>query len=299
MKAPMLLGNDIPKIDNETLSVLLNKDAISVSQDSLGVQAQRVWTGSAHTKARLNPEASVYAVTKPCAPSQPTQTWHHRGGVLSTMDAAGVEWCVHDAEGTEDVGSWRAAPCTLVVRGTSFQQTTAATGVEDASGTAFVTPAGRYLTPNNAMGASGPVPHSRHLAADQELTVESSWMRVPVSGGSVGAFRLKSANRRMRNDNKIGGVTMGGDFCLDIAQDGDSEVWAGPLANKSWAVALLNRDSNATANITVDYTMFNATAGASFAVRDIWAGQDTGTHTGSITAMVKPQAVTYMILTPA
>jgi hypothetical protein len=45
--------------------------------------------------------------------------------------------------------------------------------------------------------------------------------------------------------------------------------------------------------------MFNSTSAASFSVRDIWQGKDTGTHTGSYTANVPPQAVTYLLLTPA
>ena len=63
----------------------------------------------------------------------------------------------------------------------------------------------------------------------------------------------------------VGGVTFGGDFCLDLVRDGDAEVWAGPLAGNKWAVALLNRNPSANATITANWTMFNASAGASFA----------------------------------
>jgi hypothetical protein len=102
------------------------------------------------------------------------------------------------------------------------------------------------------------------------------------------------------DDDKVGTVNTGsGDFCLDLVRDSDSEIWAGPLADNKWAVALLNRDSAANATITVEYNMFNASAGASFDVRDVWAGQDVGPHKGSFTATVNPQAVTYLILTPS
>ena len=82
-------------------------------------------------------------------------------------------------------------------------------------------------------------------------------------------------------------------------EDADSEVWAGPLSGNKWAVALLNRNPTANATITVDYTMFNSTADASFEVRDVWAGQDAGSHKGSFVSTVGPQDVTYLILTPA
>lgn len=95
------------------------------------------------------------------------------------------------------------------------------------------------------------------------------------------------------------GVSTGGDFCLDVVQESDAEVWAGPLSDRRWAVALLNRDPLANATITVDWAMLNVTATATFALRDIWAAEDVGAHAGSFTANVAPQAVTYLILTPA
>ena len=94
-------------------------------------------------------------------------------------------------------------------------------------------------------------------------------------------------------------MTRGGDWCLDITNDGDSEVWAGALADNKWSIALLNRHASAAANITLDYvSMLNATKGTSFAVRSIWDATDVGTHKDSYTAEVAQQAVKYLILTP-
>lgn len=112
---------------------------------------------------------------------------------------------------------------------------------------------------------------------------------------------MASDRSGLRSDDKTGGVTLGGDFCLDLVHDADSEVWAGPLESKKWAVALLNRDPAANATITVDFALLNisGSADASFAVRDVWQAEDVGTHKGSFTSTVPPQAVTYVILTPA
>ena len=42
MKAPLLLGNDIPNESSATLGVISNKEAIVVNQDPLGIQGRRV-----------------------------------------------------------------------------------------------------------------------------------------------------------------------------------------------------------------------------------------------------------------
>lgn len=51
----------------------------------------------------------------------------------------------------------------------------------------------------------------------------------------------------------------------------------------------------------MDFALLNisGSADASFVVRDVWQAEDVGTHKGSFTSTVPPQAVTYVILTPA
>merc|ERR1711871_1129965 len=53
MKAPLILGNDIPDESSATFGVISNKEAIAINQDPLGIQARRtsvagdseVWVG--------------------------------------------------------------------------------------------------------------------------------------------------------------------------------------------------------------------------------------------------------------
>ena len=53
MKAPLLIGCDLTKIDNESLRILSNSEVIAVNQDKLGVQSTKrktdgtneVWAG--------------------------------------------------------------------------------------------------------------------------------------------------------------------------------------------------------------------------------------------------------------
>ena len=54
----------------------------------------------------------------------------------------------------------------------------------------------------------------------------------------------------------------------------------------------------AVSTISVDFTVFGATAGASFSVQDVWQGTSAGVHKGLYSALVPPQAVAYLILTP-
>merc|ERR1719238_1892565 len=49
MKAPLILGNNIPDESSATFSVISNKEAIAINQDPLGIQARRV----AGTKGQL------------------------------------------------------------------------------------------------------------------------------------------------------------------------------------------------------------------------------------------------------
>ena len=103
---------------------------------------------------------------------------------------------------------------------------------------------------------NSPVPHTRYITADSgyekdgsaKLTSSSNWIRKPAastsaSSASSDSFTLMATDTvGVLDDDKIGGVTTGGNFCLDLVYDTDAEVWAGPLASNKLAVALLNRD---------------------------------------------------------
>ena len=75
MKAPLLIGCDLTKVDNESLRILMNTDVIAVNQDRLGVQGSKkksdgdleVWSGpldgGAVAVVLLNRGASAANVT--------------------------------------------------------------------------------------------------------------------------------------------------------------------------------------------------------------------------------------------
>lgn len=48
MASPLIAGNDIRKMDSETLKLLTHKDLIAINQDKLGKQAQRIYNAQEH-----------------------------------------------------------------------------------------------------------------------------------------------------------------------------------------------------------------------------------------------------------
>ncbi|MHA0856778.1 NPCBM/NEW2 domain-containing protein [Paenibacillus sp. CMAA1364] len=77
-----------------------------------------------------------------------------------------------------------------------------------------------------------------------------------------------------------------------IVKDGNKEVWAKPLDNRSsGAVALFNR-GNAATNMTVNWSDLGLTGSAS--VRDLWAHQDKGSFNGSYTVNVPAHGIVVL-----
>lgn len=309
MKAPLILGNDIPNESSETLSVLANAEAAAVSQDALGVQAQRVNTAA--LPAALAPRSLEYgrgnhAVLARCDASRATQHWALRAdGVLATADAAGKAFCLGSVDGAAAEGSWAGVDCASP----AAARFAASARNANTGAVALVSSRGEALSWNNAQ-ATGPAPHTRHVLAvsaggpaapSAELTREEAagrarWLLLGgAEGGSGGAIMAADRAGIVDDDGAGGRGVAGGDYCLDV-QAGQLETWCGPLAGGKTAVALFNR-SPAAAPITVSFAQCNASN--TNAVRDIWAAADRGSATGSYTATVASQATAFLVLTPA
>lgn len=297
MKAPLILGNNLMEMDAATLSVLTNAEAIGINQDALGVQAQRVdSTPPPTTTSPLTPGFTA-AVLAPCDATRPTQTWftHPTYATLATRDTQGREWCLHDSLGVGGTpGSWGVVPCGA---GEGSQSSITVEAVEAGAGSPPLlllrTPAGTPLGWDNSWGASGPLPHTRYLTATGTAE-ESQWVgEVGVKGGS-----LQAHTPWVYDDDAIGGGSQASThpFCLDATADGQLEVWGGPLTGGRFAVALFNRAA-VDAPITATFSTFNATG--TFKVRDVWAGADKGSFSGTYTATIPSRATAYLILTPA
>lgn len=75
MKAPLILGNDIPDESSATYSVVSNAAAISVNQDPLGVQGRRVAVFTPTNTSLTTLTGGSVAVFAHCDATRPTQQW--------------------------------------------------------------------------------------------------------------------------------------------------------------------------------------------------------------------------------
>jgi len=53
--APLIMGNDLRNMTNQTINILTNSDAIAVDQDPLGIQAQRIWGSEGEAQLWVRP----------------------------------------------------------------------------------------------------------------------------------------------------------------------------------------------------------------------------------------------------
>lgn len=83
-----------------------------------------------------------------------------------------------------------------------------------------------------------------------------------------------------------------------VSSDGIRDVWAGPLADGSFAVILLNRGFTTT-SITASWSDIGLPPSQKATVRDLWAHKDIGTMSGSVTASVESHGVAMYRITPA
>ena len=80
------------------------------------------------------------------------------------------------------------------------------------------------------------------------------------------------------------------------SQNGNEEVWAGPLANGDFAVILFNMGDQPTVieGSFKDIGIVSSKA----VVYDIWQHKEIGTAEGTVTAQVESHGVAFYRLTP-
>ena len=93
MKAPLILGNDIPSMDPATKSVLSNVEAIAINQDSWGIQAHRVAVQPPRNATLTPSPFDNIAVIAKCSPSEPTQQWAFVNSSNGKKDGLYLEAC--------------------------------------------------------------------------------------------------------------------------------------------------------------------------------------------------------------
>eukprot|EP01116_Phalansterium_solitarium_P024035 TRINITY_DN867_c0_g1_i1.p1 TRINITY_DN867_c0_g1~~TRINITY_DN867_c0_g1_i1.p1 ORF type:complete len:727 (+),score=197.67 TRINITY_DN867_c0_g1_i1:51-2183(+) len=215
------------------------------------------------------------------------------GGWLTTTDQHGQTWCLDS--GLQGEGGWQGSPC---ARQTS--QTFTPMPVHGQP-TQFTFSADAPPGWNNDQYASGPLPHTRYVNGNWWDAQGPAWV-FNLTAATLHGSTVQASATNIYDDNLLGNVTVGSDFCLDLTTMGMLEVWAAPLTGGRYAVALFNR-SPAQDTITLDYSVLQPAVvnplSAKFAVYDIWAAANRGTFQGSYSASVASHGTAFLVLTPA
>ena len=343
MKAVMLLGADLTKIGPQTLAIIKNAEAVAINQDAYGNQARRIAVQPAKN-ASLSAPWHALAVLAPCVRGKVLQSWRYRtapgdsAGLLWIVDADGRSWCLAIPSGGQS--RWIGTPCDPAAR--NYTPTNGAEAwllrpaanesynvlggfkalpVHSADGSALElgypasTPGLEGVAPG--YGASGPVPHTRWVAAtvnsdmnaymdpvDGHYVVpHTRWkfdLDATVSAGSA----LQSTDEHIIDNDNQGKVSQGGEFCLELNSGSSLEVWAAALSptattppRRRWSVALLNR-SPSPDTISLDFVQLGeALQDSHFSIRDIWANKTHGPISGKYSTTVGAHDTALLVLT--
>ena len=147
---------------------------------------------------------------------------------------------------------------------------------------------------NTQGGASGPWPHTRYVTPGGGMRFTLNLAH--LTGSSGGAI-MAADTLNIVNDNLVGTLTTGGQFCLDFVTGGMLEVWATPLSGGRIAVAMFNR-SPGTDTIIALWGDIGAVAGHTYSVKNLWTGKTEGAFVNSYSATVLTRSVQYIVLSP-
>ncbi|CAF1074246.1 unnamed protein product [Rotaria sordida] len=267
-KAPLLIGCDVNKMSNTTLSILTNPEVVAVNQDSLGVQGKKVAFQSTQS-----PNGSSDVGITDCLSStlniEPKRfQWTYNaqdGSIRSVLNGKclSIESC-NTAERTNIVLS----ECRINDPQAQCQGKNQQWIINTVDQTIISQMNGKCLDMHNLVGSN------------------------------VNAF---SCNKKQHNQrwiwNKIDGSIRNKHSGKCLTQTQELEVWAGPLHDGSAAVVLLNR-GNSSEPITVHWSDIHFPAHDSAIVRDLWTHKLIGAFRGNYTSPnIEPHAVMMLKIT--
>ncbi|CAF1464839.1 unnamed protein product [Didymodactylos carnosus] len=265
-KAPLLIGSDVTKISQETLNILTNPEVIAVNQDSLGSQGKKVATYS----SRYTNTTITAVATAPCLGEDKNlgQQWEFENSdntIRSLLDGRCLQIYSYNCS-EEQTSSIIVGPCTV----------------------------GEPQMPCSSLNQQWKT--SSTINGKIQTLLNGKCLNV---GPNVGVFTCDRQDNQKWNWNSQDSTirTKLNGNCLTVQQD--LEVWAGPLADGSQAVLLLNRGVN-HAPMTVKWTDIGLKTEQNALVRDLWKRMDLGTFTGMYSEpMVESHGVVMLKITPS
>eukprot|EP01121_Diplochlamys_sp_Union-15-3_P006182 TRINITY_DN16690_c0_g1_i1.p1 TRINITY_DN16690_c0_g1~~TRINITY_DN16690_c0_g1_i1.p1 ORF type:complete len:533 (-),score=115.43 TRINITY_DN16690_c0_g1_i1:83-1558(-) len=262
-KAPLLIGCDVTKMSNETLSILTNPEVIAINQDKLGVQGQKVKSTAVAAKA----DGATNVVVTDCDPTKPTQQWTigSDGGIRTASDGRCLD--VYNCEDV-DTAQVEVYPCHIGNNNAECQSKNQQWNIKFSSGKAGEITS--VMDPSKCLDVydfTGP-----------------KVQLYTCNGGTNQQWQL------------VGNTLRSGGKCLSLDL-GAVEVWSGPLADGSKAVALVNRTPS-TQLITASWSDIGLSPSQRANVRDLWYRRDVGLFTGSYNTTVNSHGTVLLKVSP-
>jgi len=251
VKSPLLIGCDVTKMSNDTLTILTNAEVIAVNQDSLGKQGKKVASSLV-----MGPNDDETATMANCNPANDVQQWTFNSD--QSIHNVGSQLCL-------DI-----AYCNTVDGST--------VGVFNCH-------------PTDQNGCAQSKNQQWKLNADGTITtnlVNGKCLEVSGTNIDITTCNATAGNQKWtysQNDKTL----RNGGRCLAALSAGSAEVWAGPV-NGGVAVVLLNRSSSTT-TIQANWSDIGIQAGKAANVRDLWQHRDLGSFTNSFSATVQGHSV--------
>lgn len=259
MKSPLIISSDIRNMSADTFKILTNSEVIAVNQDALGVQARKV------SRTTVNGDTTQLVVQSVYCYSGNYQQFK-----LDTNTGALVHVQSGQCLTVKDCNTGANAALTIEKchpGSTDPQycdQSKNQQWILDINGQVQSLLGTCLDLSDSTYGAPGPVVQSNIC---NSTFLNQKWVY------DRNGFTLRSA----RNQQCVAAV-------------GPLEVFAGPLADGSLAVALFNR-LGSSANITANWSDIGLQPTDRATVRDLWLHQDLGTFQTAFSAIVPSHGI--------
>ncbi|CAF3629765.1 unnamed protein product [Rotaria sp. Silwood1] len=266
-KAPLLIGCDVNKMSNTTLSILTNSEVIAVNQDPLGVQGKKVAFQSTQS-----PTASSDVGITNCLSS------------TLNIEPKRFRWTYNAQDGS--IRSALNGKCLSIESCNTAERTN------------IVVSECRINDPQAQ--CQGKNQQWIINTTDQTIVSQMNGKCLDVhnlAGSNVNAFSCNKQHNQRWIWNTIDGSIRNKNSGKCLIQIQELEVWAGPLDDGSAAVVLLNR-GNSSEPITVHWSDIDFPTHDSALVRDLWAHKTIGAFRGNYTSPnIEPHAVMMLKIT--
>jgi len=265
VKAPLLIGCDLTKISNETISILSAPEVIEVSQDPLGVQGKRIQNPFRRYKYFGPGDPDVAVVVAECGNAGYLQQWklfpdktirNENGKCLTVHNCQ--DWPGARVEAVSCTNDLPSQPCNSTNQLWNF-------------------------TKNSTLESQ----------MDQSMCLDV----YAKTGPLIDVWKCNGGLNQNWTFNADGTLRSQGQ-CLSIDLSYPFQVWFAPLLNGSVAVVMLNR-SPGVAIIEVTWSEIGLHTYTTCQVTNLWTREDYGLFEGTFSASMASHASVMVMIVPS